>query len=125
VFLTSNNKAFLSESQALAHEEIICKQRDKDRRKEMMKEKIAEIVCQIIEQRQWGLFFRSEPIQSLPIQDNTMLYKVNEVKQEELVDAITSEIEERVAEWQDQQIPKQTDSKLSNGSKTISDDTRE
>ena len=125
VFLTSDKKTFLNQNQALAHEEVLDKQKEEDRRREMMKEKIAEIVCQIIEEKQWGLFFKNEPIQALPIQDDTKLYKINEVKRDELVDAITGEIEERVAEWQDQQIPKQTDNKLSNGSKTISDDTKE
>ena len=125
VFLTSDKKTFLNQNQALAHEEVLDKQKEEDRRREMMKEKIAEIVCQIIEEKQWGLFFKNEPIQALPIQDDTKLYKINEVKRDELIDAITGEIEERVAEWQDQQIPKQTDNKLSNGSKTISDDTKE
>ena len=30
-----------------------------------MKTKIAEIVCQILKEKQWGIFFKNEPMQSL------------------------------------------------------------
>ena len=68
-----------------------------------MKTKIAEIVCQILKEKQWGIFFKNEPMQSLPIQDNTSLYKINEVKDDELIDAIKLAMEERMNEWQNNQ----------------------
>ena len=83
-----------------------------------MKTKIAEIVCEILKEKQWGIFFKNEPMQSLPVQDNTALYKINEVKKDELVDAIEQAIEERMTEWQNHQAQEkenQTDSGLSSG----------
>ena len=68
-----------------------------------MKTKIAEIVCQILKEKQWGIFFKNEPIQSLPVQDNTSLYKINEVRDDELIDAIKQAMEERLNEWQNHQ----------------------
>ena len=68
-----------------------------------MKTKIAEIVCNIIKEKQWGIFFKNEPMQYLPVQDNTPMYKINEVKDDELMDAIETAIEERVNEWQNHQ----------------------
>ena len=68
-----------------------------------MKTKIAEIVCQILKEKQWGIFFKNEPMQSLPVQDNTSLYKINEVKDDELIDAIKQAMEERISGWQNHQ----------------------
>ena len=83
-----------------------------------MKTKIAEIVCQILKEKQWGIFFKNEPMQSLPVQDNTSLYKINEVKDDELIDAIKLAMEERMNEWQNHQAEEeqnQTDKGLSTG----------
>ena len=91
-----------------------------------MKTKIAEIVCEILKEKQWGIFFKNEPMQSLPVQDNTALYKINEVKKDELVDAIEQAIEERMTEWQNHQAQEkenQTDSVLSSGTNQTLIDT--
>ena len=130
VYITTDSKKFLSQRKALIHESKLDDKRNKDRRWEQMKTNIAELVCEIIKRKQWGIFFKHEPIQALPVQDNTVLYKVNQVKEEELVQAIEEAMEarirERKEEWQDNQIDQnQTSQKLSNGTKTTSDDTRE
>ena len=84
-----------------------------------MKTKIAELVCQIIKEKQWGIFFKNEPVQALPVQDNTTLYKVNEVKDDELLDAIEHKME-RIVEWQNHQAKEeqsQTTNESLNGMK--------
>ena len=91
-----------------------------------MKTRIAEIVCEILKEKQWGIFFKNEPMQSLPVQDNTALYKINEVKKDELVDAIEQAIEERITEWQNHQAEtkeNQADSGLSSGTNQTLIDT--
>ena len=91
-----------------------------------MKTKIAEIVCEILKEKQWGIFFKNEPMQSLPVQDNTALYKINEVNKDELVDAIEQAIEERMTEWQNHQAQEkenQTDNGLSSGTNQTLIDT--
>ena len=95
-----------------------------------MKTKIAELVCKTLKETQWGIFFKHEPVQALPVQDNTVLYKVNEVNDDELVEAIKQAIEasvdERNEEWQEpQQSQNQKLDKLSNGMKMTSNDTKE
>jgi len=83
-----------------------------------MKTKIAEIVCQILKEKQWGIFFKNEPMQSLPVQDNTSLYKINEVSDDRLIDAIKLAMEERLNEWQNHQAEdkqNQEDNELSIG----------
>ena len=95
-----------------------------------MKTNIAELVCEILRNKQWGIFFKHEPVQALPVQDNTVLYKVNQVNEEELVGAIEEAMEDRIQErkeeWQDNQTNQnQTSQKLSDGTKTISENTKE
>ena len=116
VFLTTDDKKHLSEYNALIHENGLEKKREQDRRWETMKADIAEIVCDVLKKKQWGIFFRNEPMQSLPVQDSTIIYKVNEVKDDELVHAIGQAVEERVNEWENHQTNQsQTEEKSSTG----------
>ena len=118
MYLTSDGKQFFDEYLAVIHESSLDEQRETDRRWDNMKTKIAEIVCQILKEKQWGIFFKNEPMQSLPVQDNTSLYKINEVNDDELIDAIKQAMEERMHEWQNHQAEEersQTDNELSIG----------
>ena len=95
-----------------------------------MKTNIVELLCEVLREKKWGIFFKHEPVQVLPVQDNTVLYKVNEVKEDELAlemkKAIDNRINERTEEWQGNQMNhNQTSQKLSDGTKTTSDDMKE
>ena len=128
IYLTSDGKSFLNEYLAIIHESSLEDKRKTDRRWEEMKTKIAELVCQIIKEKQWGIFFRNEPIQALPVQDNTALYKINEVRDDELLDAIRDAIDERTNEWQNHQAnvqQNQTDNELSSGTNQTLNNTEE
>ena len=118
VYLTSDGKQFFNEDLAAIHESSLDEQRNRDRRWNQMKTKIAELVCQIIKEKLWGIFFINEPMQALPIQNNTSIYKINEVNDDELMDAIQQAMDERTSEWQNHQAnlkENQTDSELSSG----------
>jgi len=126
IFLTSDKKKYLDEYEALIHESALEENRNKDRRWETMKTNIAELVCEVLKNKQWGIFFKNEPIQSLPVQDSTTLYKINEVRDEELVRAIKDAVEERVGEWQNHQTGQnQTDSESLSGMNQTLNDTKE
>ena len=125
LYLTSDNKQYLNEYEALLHESALEDNRKMNRRWEEMKTNIAELVCEVLKRKQWGIFFKNEPVQSLPVQDSTTLYKVNEVKEDELVYAIKDAIEERVNEWQHQTGQNQTDNESSRGMNPTLNDTRE
>jgi len=128
VYLTSDGKQFFNEDLAAIHESSLDEQRNRDRRWNQMKTKIAELVCQIIKEKQWGIFFKNEPMQALPIQNNTSIYKINEVKDDELMDAIQQAMDERTSEWQNHQAnlkENQTDSELSSGTNQTLNDTEE
>lgn len=125
IYLTSDKKQYLNEYEALIHESALEENRKMNRRWEEMKTNIAELVCEVLKKKQWGIFFKNEPVQSLPVQDSTTLYKVNEVKEDELVCAIKDTIEERVNEWQHQTSQKATDSESLNGMNQTLRDTEE
>ena len=124
VYLTSDGKPFFDENIAIIHECSLDLIRTKERRWDNMKTKIAEIVCQILKEKQWGIFFKNEPMQSLPVQDNTSLYRINEVNDDELMDAIKLAMEERMNGWQNHQAEEnQQDNELSNGTNQTLIDT--
>ena len=129
VYLTTDDKKFLNKYKAIIHESELEEKRNKNRRWEQMKTDIAELVCEVLKDKQWGIFFKHEPVQALPVQNNTVLYKVNEVKEEELVsavkEAIQNRIRERTDEWEGSQNQNQKSQELSSGMKTISSDTKE
>ena len=126
IYLTSDNKQYLNEYKALIHESDLEENRNKDRRWEEMKTNIAELVCEVLKNKKWGIFFKNEPMQSLPVQDGTAIFKVNEVKEEKVVDAIKQAVEERVGEWQNHQTGQnQNDNESLTGMNQTLNDTKE
>ena len=126
VYLTSDDTKFLNEYKAVIYESSLNEKQTTDRRWKEMKTKIAELVCEILKKKQWGIFFKNEPIQALPVQDNTTLYRVNEVRDDELLDTIEYSMEERINEWQNHQAEReenQTEQESSSGTKQTLDDT--
>ena len=86
--------------------------------------KIAELVSEILKEKQWGIFFKNEPIQALPVKDSTTIFRVNEVKDDEVTAAILNRINERMNTWESPR-PNQTEKESLDGMKTTSDDTEE
>ena len=130
VYLTSDDKKFLNEHKAVIHESELEDKRNQDRRWRQMKTDLAEIVLKVLEKERWGIFFKSEPMQVLPVQDSaTTLYKVNEVNKDQLVESIKMQIEihtqERMNECREHQAKNesQTDSESSDGIERMSNDT--
>jgi len=122
VYLTSDDKNFLDEHQAIIHESELDTKRKQDRRWEEMKTDLTEIVLAVLKNESWGIFFKNEPMQVLPVQDEaTTLYKVNEVREDVLVDAIKKQIEISVQKGENECQAKnepQIDEKLSDGTET-------
>ncbi len=126
IYLTSDRKQFLNEYEALIHECELEENRKKDRRWETMKSNIAELVCEVLKNKKWGIFFKNEPMQSLPVQDSTTIFKVNEVREDELISAIKDAVEERVSEWQNHQTGQsQNDNESLRGTNQTLNDTKE
>ena len=96
-----------------------------------MKDKIARLVLEVLEENRWGIYFKSEPMQVLPVKDSSStLFKVNEVNLDEFEQTIKSQIDkdaERRSECQENQTESklQTDKESSTGIETMLNDTEE
>lgn len=101
---------FLDVEDALQHEESLEKKRAIIKKKEETVNKINELFLKVLNNNNWGLYFKGEPMQSIPMSDGGKVYKVNEVKVEQVYEEIQKEIE---SDWQKQN--EQTNNKSSNG----------
>ena len=131
VVVTTDNKKFLNEYKAIIHESGLEDKRKQQRSWESMKDKIARLVLEVLKENRWGIYFKSEPMQVLPVKDSSStLFKVNEVNLDEFEQTIKSRIDkesERSSECQENQtanIP-QIDKESSTGTERMSNDTEE
>ena len=131
VTVTTDNKKFLNEYKAIIHESGLDDKRKQQRSWESMKDKIARLVLDVLKENRWGICFKSEPIQVLPVKDSSStLFKVNEVNIDEFEQTIKSQIDkdvERSRECQENQAENklQTDRESSSGIETMLNDTEE
>tara|TARA_R100000781_G_C4079496_1_gene127210 strand:+ start:299 stop:742 length:444 start_codon:yes stop_codon:yes gene_type:complete len=131
VTVTTDNKRFLNEHKALIHESGLEDKRQQQRSWESMKDKIARLVLEVLAENRWGIYFKSEPMQVLPVKDSSStLFKVNEVNLDEFEQTIKSQIDkdaERSIECQENQAENtlQIDKESSTGIETMLNDTEE
>ena len=131
VKVTTDNKKFLNEYKAIIHESELEDKRQQQRSWESMKDKIARLVLDVLKENRWGIYFKSEPMQVLPVKDSSStLFKVNEVNLDEFEQTIKSRIDkesERSSECQENQAKSklQTDRESSAGIEMMSNDTEE
>ena len=131
VSITTDNKKFLNEYKAIIHESELEDKRKQQRSWESMKDKIARIVLDVLKENRWGIYFKSEPMQILPVKDSSStLFKINEVNLDEFEQTIKSQIDkeaERSRQCQENQAKSklQTDRESSTGIETMSNDTEE
>jgi len=88
VYITSSGSKYLKEMDALCAEAQIQQARQsKQRRKDRMT-KLVDILFDVLKQNNWGVFYKSEPMQSLTLQDGAPLLKINEVDSDVVEQAI-------------------------------------
>ena len=130
VNLTSDGETFLDINKAIIHESELEQFRKNNRRWEQMKTDIANIVLEVLKKNRWGIYFKSEPMQKLPVIDSSStLFKVNEVSEDELIESIKTQMEENTSErnneWENHQAENksQTDNESLDGTERTLNDT--
>ena len=93
VYVTSDNKKFLDREIALIHELEIVENKDNKIKEDEMDININNLFLKLLANNDWGLYFKKEPLQSLPVQDGHKMYKINEVSIDSLHEAVMKEIE--------------------------------
>ena len=93
IWITSDEKKFLRIDDALKHEETLEKKRAIIQKEEDKVTEIHKLFLKVLNSNNWGLYFKGEPISRIPTNDDSMVYKVNEVKFERLIEEIQNILE--------------------------------
>ena len=112
IWITSDEKKFLRIEDALKHEETLEKKRAIIQKEENKVTEIHKLFLKVLNSNNWGLYFKGEPISRIPTNDDSMVYKVNEVKFERLIEEIQNELEN---DCQENEQEKPTEDWSSNG----------
>ena len=123
VYITTSGDRFLKEMDALCAQSQIqqAKESKEKRRKKIMN--MVDILISVLKENNWGVFYKSEPMQTLSLQDDAPLLKINEVDGDSIENAVLSAIEQikfkDLKDWAEQEIkdttpPLPTDSSQTN-----------
>ena len=112
IWLTSDEKKFIEKEEALIHEYEIQKE-NKDKDKKVME--IYDIIVKILSGNDWGLYFKGDPVVSLPVNQGEKVFKVNDVTLEELHNALNA-IMNQGSEWTQRESSEQASKPKSDSS---------
>ena len=88
VYITSSGDKYLKKMDALSAEAQIQQVRQSKQKREDKMTKLVDILFDVFKQNNWGVFYKSEPMQTLTIQDGSPLLKINEVDEDVVEKAI-------------------------------------
>ena len=84
VYIDSSGKRHLDYMEARCAETqiLMCRERKLQQKQRIMK--ITELIMQVLKSKNWGVYYKIQPIQPLETQDGSALYKVNQVDEKEI-----------------------------------------
>lgn len=94
MYITSDNKKFLEKEEALIKEYELTENKEYKIKENKMNNNKRNHIRQLFVDRNWGIYSKGDPLQSLPIQDGFKMFKVNDVNLDELLDAVMGVLEE-------------------------------
>ena len=108
VYITTSGDKFLKEIDALCAQSQIQQQKEsREKRREMIMDMV-DILINVLKENNWGVFYKSEPMQTLTLQDDAPLLRINEVDGESIEQAILSAIEmlrtKDLKDWTEKEI---------------------
>jgi len=120
VYITTSGDKFLKKIDAFRAQAQIqqAKESQQKRRKIMMS--MVDILIHVLKENNWGVFYKTEPMQTLTVQNGSPLLKVNEVDDDVIEAAVLGVIEnlktKELVDWTQKEIedttpPLPTDSK--------------
>ena len=63
-----------------------------------MEKRIKEIVINALIKNNWGIYFKGKPLMEMPVNGEPSIYKLNEVRLDELEGAISEEVNSLIEE---------------------------
>ena len=123
VYITSSGAKFLKKMDAICAQSQIqqAKESKEKRRKRIMN--MVDILISVLKENNWGVFYKSEPMQTLTLQNDSPLLRINEVDDDVVEGAVLSVIEnlktKELTDWtkretEDTIPPSPTDSNQTN-----------
>jgi len=94
VYITSAGTRYLKRMDALCAEGSIQRAREFKQQKQERIMDYTEIMLKLFSDMNWGVYYRSEPMHTLSMQEGAALYKINEVD----FDEVEREIERAIKE---------------------------
>ena len=114
VYIDSSGGKHLKYDEALCAEAQIqaCIQRKLEEREKVME--IVELLMQILKSENWGVYYKNQPIQPLEMQDGNSLYKVNQVDEGDIEEAIETALT-KDKPWESSQTDSSQNNSSTNG----------
>ena len=94
VYITSAGTRYLKEMDALCAEGSIQQAREFKQKKQERIMDYIEVMLKVFSDMNWGVYYKSEPMHTLSMQEGAALYKINEVDYDEVERAIERAIKE-------------------------------
>ena len=94
VYITSAGTRYLKEMDALCAEAAIQTIKNSKHKKQERIMDYTEIILKALSNMNWGVYYKSEPMHTLSMQDGAALYKINEVDEDEVGRVIEGAIKE-------------------------------
>ena len=94
IYITSSGSRYLNKMDALCAETQIQMIRESKERIEGERMDIVELIQNVLADSNWGIYYRSNPMSTHPMQDGGTLYKINEVDEEEIERVIIKRLTE-------------------------------
>ena len=88
VYITSSGDRYLKEMDAYAAESQIQQVRDYDQKKIQVIMNTVELLMRVLKMENWGVYYKNSPMQALEMKDGAPLYKINQVAEDEIENAI-------------------------------------
>jgi hypothetical protein len=93
VYITSSGTKYLEEMDAICAEAQIQMARESREKRRKIIMSMVDILIRVLKENNWGVFYKTEPMQTLTLQDDSPLLRINEVDDESIEDAVLSVIE--------------------------------
>ena len=93
VYITSSGTKYLKKMDALCAESQIQMARESREKRRRIIMSMVDILMNVLKENNWGVFYKSEPIETLILQDDSPLLRINEVDDESLETAILGVIQ--------------------------------
>ena len=77
IYITTSGDRFLKEMDAISCQAQIQQARDSKERRRKIIMSMVEILIKVLKENNWGVFYKSEPMQTLTLQNDSPLLRIN------------------------------------------------